>query len=784
MQKILQKNIFSLAKLNVSQNLLILLTISGFFIGRVSIFKSINPIAISYLSCLSFTGNSIFLALIFVVIGLLTKINDIYFSKYVICICLISALNLCLKKDIKKSIVFKGLAGSICIFISGLSISALNHFSSYYTMLAILETILTFCLTIILDKSIKLIWTNNHPVLNTEEIISLVVLISCIISGSSDIFLGDISFTYFLTILFMLIASYNLGSTFGAVAGVICSLLLNLNGEFSTEIMLIFCSSSIFSAFLKQKGKLFTSAVFLISMYLLSFLLNFSLIDKSLFYSSIFAMAVFLIIPCKILKYNEDIELSKAENSDYIEKLKSITITKLTNYSNSFENLSKTFLKFSEKKSNLNQQDISNLIDDVASKVCSKCSLKKFCWEDNFYNTYQIIFSLLNNCENNGFVDVNKIPREFIENCINISSFIDILNKTFELYKLNVVWKNKIVESRELVGQQLIGVSKIITELSQELEENISFKESLSNKIKFELENNGIKTKNVIVTENKNKRIEILLKVEPCYIPNGCSKTILPIIENIVGKKLVRNCYDCIITKENNDNICTMTLIEEQKLRISTSVAMATKDLSKESGDSHTFINLPNGNYLLALSDGMGSGNEAKAESATSIELFEDFIIAGFNKDTAINMINSVLFLKSSEENFSTLDICTIDLYTGVCEFIKIGAVSTFIIKKDKIHILKSSSLPVGILNNIEPEVTKLRLDANDIIIMMTDGVIDSKNTIINKENWILQILESIETKNTQEIANLILEKAKENSKNKIKDDMTVLVSRLWNGYS
>lgn len=783
MDKTLERKALNLTKISFSKKILILTCIFGFFIGRITIFNSINPVAISYLSCLSFSGTVFGISLIFVFIGMLTKMSSFYFSKYIICICTLLILNLSIKKDSNKSILFKALCGSACIFISGISISVINDFSVYYTTLAVLESILTFSLTIILNKSLRIILKKGTQVLNTEEIISLIVLISSIISGSADIFLGSISFVYFFIILFMLVISYNLGGAFGGAAGVICSLFLSLTGDFSSDIVLIFCTSSIFSSFLRNKGKILTSVVFFITMYLTGFLLKFSILNTSLFYSSFISIIVFIITPFKILKNSDSAFLTKNKNLDYIEKLKSITINKLTNYSNSFEKLSKTFMKFSEKKLGLEQSDISNLIDDVASKVCSKCSLKKFCWEDNFYSTYQNIFSLLNNCENNGFVDTSKIPQDFIDNCINITSFIEILNKTFELYKLNILWNNRIVESRELVGQQLGCVSKIITELSEELNKNISFKEDISNKIKVELENNGIKAQNIVAIENNNGRIEVLLNVSPCYIPNGCSKSVIPIVENIVGKKLVRNCYDCIIKKQDNKNVCTITLIEEQKFRISTSIAMATKFSSKESGDSHSFLNLPNGSYLLALSDGMGSGNEAKAESATSIELFEDFITAGFSKDTALDMINSILFLKSSEENFSTLDVCTIDLYTGISEFIKIGAVSTFVIKKDRVHILKSSSLPVGILNNIEPEISKMRLEANDIIVMMTDGIIDSKNIVINKETWILQILENIKTKNTNEIAKTILEKAKENSKGKIKDDMTVLVARLWNGY-
>ncbi|MDE6182564.1 MAG: SpoIIE family protein phosphatase, partial [Eubacteriales bacterium] len=433
------------------------------------------------------------------------------------------------------------------------------------------------------------------------------------------------------------------------------------------------------------------------------------------------------VVPCKniaSLNFNNDFS---EESATYTDKLKSVTTTKLTTYADSFEKLSKTFSSLSERKTNLDQIDISNLIDDVVSKVCVKCSLKDNCWEKNFYNSYQSIFSLLNNQENTGNFNRTNIPVDFLRRCVNTSQFIDVLNKTIEIYKINLMWKNKLIESRQLVGQQLTGVSNIMKELSLELCKDINFNETLSAKIKQALNINKIDTKEVIITENSNGKTEVLLKVAPCYVPNKCSKTILPIVNEILGKKMCKDCYECIVKKENNNSICSIRLIEEKKFRIKSTTVSSHKHTSLESGDSHSSINLPDGKYLLAISDGMGSGAKAKAESSATIELLEDFLSAGFSNELTLNMINSVLFLKSSKESFATLDMCIIDLYTGMAEFIKIGAVSTFLIRKGKVEVLKSSSLPVGILNNLEPEIKTKKLHNEDIIIMVSDGVTDSK---------------------------------------------------------
>ncbi len=771
-----------LRKQNMENIIFVILSILGFFIGRISIFFMLNPIAIAYLSCLLLKGKMFNLALGFTFLGFFSKNDSFYISKYIICLVILFFINfLFYRHKNKNSIVFKSLLGSFSILVSGLVISFLNDFSTYYLVLAILETVLTFCMCFILNKGFEYINKKDKSLLTNEEIISLGVLIGSVICGSSDVFLGSISFTYFFIITLLLFVSYIYGSSIGAIVSMLSSFLLFITNSLNGDIIIIFTISSILSSLFREKGKIFVSIAFTICVYILSLMINISLLDNVLLFSIIGSNILFLAIPCNLkanISFNNTLKRETAVT--YTEKLQILTSDRLDKYASSFEKLSKTFYNLSEKKTNLDQQDISNLIDDVATKMCNNCQMKGFCWEKNFYSTYQNIFSILNMYEKTGQIEINAISQDFINNCININQFIDVLNRTFEIYKLNLAWKNKVIESRELVGKQLTGISSIISNLSKTLCENVSFKENYETKIKYALENNDIPTKSVIITENDKGKLEVLLKIKPCYVPNKCSKTIVPIVSEILGKKMYKPCYECIVTKEDNESICSLTLVEEQLFRVSTYCLTLAKDGSNECGDSHSFLSLPDGTYLLALSDGMGSGKNAKMESMATIELLEDFLQAGFSKDLAINMINSVLFLKSSKDTFATLDMCTIDLYTGFCEILKIGAVSTIILHNNKIDIIKSTSLPVGVLNNIEPDVRKKKLSNGDIIVMFTDGVLDSTNAIINKEHFIADILLNNKSTNPQDIANAIFEKTKENYKNHIKDDITILVARIW----
>jgi stage II sporulation protein E len=204
---------------------------------------------------------------------------------------------------------------------------------------------------------------------------------------------------------------------------------------------------------------------------------------------------------------------------------------------------------------------------------------------------------------------------------------------------------------------------------------------------------------------------------------------------------------------------------------------IANTKIINESGDSHSFMELKNGQYLLALSDGMGSGQKAQEESASTIDLIEDFIDSGFDKEVAVKIINSVLVLKNNDDSFSTLDICSINLYNGQAEFVKLGAASTFLLRDGKVTVIKSSSLPVGVMKELEVEVCSKILKSNDIIVMVTDGLTE---LIQNESSWFINVIENFKGKNPQELSDKIISYAKQVSDENITDDITVLVSRIW----
>jgi len=159
--------------------------------------------------------------------------------------------------------------------------------------------------------------------------------------------------------------------------------------------------------------------------------------------------------------------------------------------------------------------------------------------------------------------------------------------------------------------------------------------------------------------------------------------------------------------------------------------------------------------------------------------MLDRLLTSGFDKDVSIGLINSAINLNSNRETYATIDISVVDLNKGNIEFIKNGACPTFIKNKNKVEVVKAISLPAGMLDNIDLVVYDKDLVGNEIIVMCSDGVIESNSELVNKELWVKELLENIETEDVQKIADLLVNEAIDNNLGIARDDMTVLVARV-----
>ena len=161
------------------------------------------------------------------------------------------------------------------------------------------------------------------------------------------------------------------------------------------------------------------------------------------------------------------------------------------------------------------------------------------------------------------------------------------------------------------------------------------------------------------------------------------------------------------------------------------------------------------------------------------VELLEQFVTSGFSRETAVRMVNSALILQRKGGMFSSLDVCSLDLYTGVCEFLKAGAATTFIRRGNWVEAITSTSMAAGLMQKLEFEKTTKKLYDGDYLVMVTDGVLDAFGDEPGEEILKEMILQA-QDQMPKELGRHLLEKTLQYADYRAKDDMTVLVAGIW----
>ncbi len=753
-------------------------TLLGFFYGRVAILEFLNPFSVSFLCAFMIKGSYAIIISFGILLGSFSFKNPQMFLRHLIVISILLFIFILFRRTrVNRKLLFS-IFGGIASFIAGYFIFYIRDYYLYDLLMLIMESIMICSLTIVYEKGAALITDLKHRrTLSTEEIVSISMLISTVFLGSA-IYFWKLSLTKIMSIFIILMFSYvgSLGT--GAVVGTALGVLQSLSGDVYFSAIGVYSLCGLLSGSLKKLGKSAMVIGFILGNSIMTFFINGSTEVLINFNEIAIASFLFLVFPHKSFKdyFNNNLFGGLKGVRDDEEKVKDYTIERLMDVSEVFKELSVSLsANLSSNNSFFSQIDAAEIIEKTAKDICYSCGMYGDCWKRDFYRTYQKVFDMLMVIES-GKSKKTSNKGLGADKCLFYPKIWDSLSYNYNIYRSNHLWKKRLEEGRQAYGQQMMETSKLISDLAERLKENVEFNGDLEEQVIASLDGIGIDVKEVSVVENK-ETMEINIKLKSCGGKRLCINKILPELKKITGKSFSKTDLSCNIIK---NDLCYLKLREVQSFSIVTGFVKRQKDTDTVSGDNFSFIEAKEGKFYMILSDGMGVGHKAALESSLAVNLLEKFISAGYDQSSALEAVNSFLLIKSNDENYATIDISVINQCTGEVEFLKVGGVSTFIKRGEKVDIIRNSSLPAGILNKIDVEFNRRKLKDGDFVIMVTDGVLDANKKALDKEGWLADLIEGISTRNPQKLADYILERCIIESNGEPTDDITVLVSKVW----
>lgn len=449
---------------------------------------------------------------------------------------------------------------------------------------------------------------------------------------------------------------------------------------------------------------------------------------------------------------------------------------KVQRYAASFQKLADTFYGMPYRKEFLSGSQIRQILMDTNEKICARCYQREVCWTEHGDTMCQGLEAMVRSLEEGDEETIRTVRGEWMGLCGRSVQYFDAVCENFRREKQKLAWDNRMIDNRLAVAQQLSEISKIMKMVAEDLYDIERGDEKFEEELGKSLRKHHIVLKQVWVMDKVEGRRQIFLtmrarsgqcismaEVSAC-LSEICGCTMAP----VSGSR-------CIVNREYH----TIHFMEDVSYQVLYGVARLTKEAEKVSGDNYVCRQEEEGKFVMCLSDGMGSGMEACKESEAVVELLEQFLESGFSQETAARMVNSALVLKGQEDMFSTVDMCAVDLYTGICSFLKAGAASSFIKRDHWVESITSESLAAGLVQQMEFETASRKLYHGDYLIMMTDGVLDALPAG-REEETMKEIIVDVKEDAPKDISRGILERVLGYSDYQARDDMTVLVAGLW----
>lgn len=722
----------------------------------------IFPFGIAFFAA-AFDKSAAYIGLVSVCIGIVSSAGIEAVPKYLIALILYWLFDKLYRHE---DDVICSIACGIAVLTGGAAMMFTKFNGLYDVFLLFTESIISALMYIVFRKSrIIAVDFTSRGRLSSDEYICAAITVGVIIAGFSGISLWRLSPVNILAVYAVLIAALNSPIAVSGCTGLCIGFLASMSGSYAIIIMGVYAMGALFASFMNNCrrigcaiGYISASAVSLI------YLKNIYDIPLSMLDTTAGTL-LFLVTPNVVHEYLRSFftKSSQVEAVSPDNRMREYLSMRLSKTSEAFASLHECFVSVSEGRLKKYSDDVGIILDETADRVCADCRMCGRCWQSDFRKTYKKVLELIGIIEKEGILTRENIPKQFCDKCVRTEWFIYEINHVYELYKRDVLRRSDAIVTRNLISTQYSELDRLFSGMAGDIEQGFHFLEAEEERLVDELDKAGITPYEVSAIESMSGSSEVYLRLPP-----AANKST---VEGIVSKVLRQP-----VAFEKTDGGLSL-YSSKPCYSIESASLQLPQDGSTVNGDSVTVFTADGGYFYAIAADGMGSGNEAQYESAATLRLLTSFLKSGFSVKTALGILNSALCINMNNEIFSTVDLLSVNLYTGKAELYKIGSADTIIVSGDSVKSISSSSVPVGILSDIRLDNKGMQLKEGDVIIMMTDGVTEA-GCSVSGADWIKK-LAVMPHDSMEQLAKEIMDTALSKNKNIARDDMSIIALRF-----
>lgn len=598
--------------------------------------------------------------------------------------------------------------------------------------------------------------------MDIRETAAAVFSASVFLLAASRLNLIGLSFGGVLAVT-LILASARFGmSAYGAVCGAVVGFVMSVNmGELSSAgVVYAFCGlmCGLFSAL----GSLGMVIAYIGTTFVTCLIIGNENIVGPLFFEAVIGAGVFLTIPKKAAGFVGGL-LSPTTQISRLDSVKGALIMRLEFASGALRDIYETVEDVAAKLTKINCPDFDKTLNKIEDDVCAGCSLRRHCWETAKELTAADAVATWNRMKSPHANDT-KTPNF---RCIRRGRFESAIKTHCANYDSMRAAETRLSEVRGVISDQFEGVAKMLSDLSEEFKYEVRHDAKATENIILTFKNMGYHAVSCIAARDKFGRISADVHIK------GAADKVINKMDVMHNLSLALACDMDAPTVSLGGDDAFIFITEKPNYKVEIGLTQIAEEKGKLCGDSAKYFTDGRGRFMMLLSDGMGTGGRAAVDSAMVSGLFSRMLKSGFGYDCSLKIINSSMIFKSTDESLATVDIASIDLFSGECELLKAGAAPTFVKRGGRVGKAESRSLPPGILRDIHFDKANITLKPEDIVVMVSDGV-TTENT-----GWINDILKTWSIGSAQQLADEIALAARRRRSDGHNDDITVLVAIL-----
>ena len=672
----------------------------------------------------------------------------------------------------KKFSVYFKLLISYCIvefvtsFVLGTLFSEIITHLSFILIMSVIYFVFVPGMSVILNLKKAYVYSKE------ESIAMITVLVMCL-SIISNVSIYGMSIFNIIILVLLLIYGWKNGAIYGASAGLLVGLILTTITDTNISFVVTLALSSAIAGVFSRFGKIPVVIAFLVANVYLAFNLNdlstFTIRLSELVISSIALLFIPKALEIKLDKlFNQNDTIGEA-NKNVLGSANQ-TKEKIDAISDVFESISKLDMTLSKEDKIDTRKVIKRYIKEYITNNYDAKSREKLNISDEQLEL-QVNY-ITDKLENKEIIDKSTID-------LGLEVSDEMIHDIYEIYnsvKLTQMLRKKEEENSSKLASQYMEVSKILKNISKNIKEKYLIKDKSLEKLREELKFYGY-----VVYEDDFKKdkdnVEYIFVTDILTNIDTQKKEIIDIASNILEQTMAIK----LILNSSKKERSKIKLVSKPNFDVQTSIAQEIKSGEEISGDSYLSMELDDLKKFNVISDGAGSGQDANIASQAVLTMLNKLMSSGFSESKALDIINSVIKMKSDEENFSSLDALIIDLKTANSCYIKYGAAPTYIVENKKVTTINTSNMPVGIIEDVDFIPIVKQLNKNSVVVQLSDGVVKDEMDV--NDNYFKNYLANIDTnKSAKQIAEELRKFVVKYNKGLLNDDITIIVSKVVQG--